>query len=310
MERRKLRHRGACRQRLSLGNLCATAVVCAAAAAALAELGHGLGSVEKSRHSAALRIPACLLQPSQLPRRRALLPAIAVGLLPLVFEVAQLPAAATFGNALPEAAAVVDTNNGIRPGDLGLDVRKLNRKGKTTGFDALKSCPDAAVPNCLSTTMDFFRQNQINSLLVPWKIPAGAKPEEALAELRKLIQDYPPGQDGVDAGGFRLVEAKPTYLYAQFANSIALISDVEFAVRQDGTVLLRSAARSMSADPFGVVRTPPDGLASAKRLNYFASRLRQVGWTAPDITRETHPEYFKDNVDTSPGFTFQRKPGQ
>ncbi|CAE8681004.1 unnamed protein product [Polarella glacialis] len=180
--------------------------------------------------------------------------------------------------------------------------------------------------------MDFFRPHQINSLLVPWKIPAGAKPEEALAEplqgeataasaarnqrnyeeprLRKLIQDYPPGQDGVDAGGFRLVEAKPTYLYAQFANSIALISDVEFAVRQDGTVLLRSAARSMSADPFGVVRTPPDGLASAKRLNYFASRLRQVGWTAPYITRETHPEYFKDNVDTSPGFTFQRKPGQ
>lgn len=205
-------------------------------------------------------------------------------------------AATAFANALPEAANYARKQTGVRQGDLGLRVRRLNRKGDTTPIPVLKVCPDQVIGNCFSTTVDFFdTRKKVTTQLQPWKVPEGKAPEEAMAELRRLVLAYPPGQGGVDKGGFRIAEAKPTYLYVQFASVTGLIDDVEFAVLEDGSVLVRSGSRSIP-DAFGGMITSADGLSNAKRLNYLAAQLRQAGWTAPEITKETHPYYFDVNA--------------
>ncbi|CAK9107425.1 unnamed protein product, partial [Durusdinium trenchii] len=118
----------------------------------------------------------------------------------------------------------------------------------------------------------------------------------AIKQLQEFIENYPPGRvDGIDSGGCRLLQVQPQYLYAQFASFIGLISDVEFAIMENGSVQIRSALRSMAPDALGTVQTPPDSLANAKRLNWLSERLRKVGWTAPEITEQTHPEYFEAN---------------
>ncbi|CAE7377118.1 unnamed protein product [Symbiodinium pilosum] len=162
--------------------------------------------------------------------------------------------------------------------------------------EVLRACQDQVIPRCFSTTEDFFREKKIQTKLEPWKIPAGMSPQDATEQLRQLMESYPPGHDGVDAGGFRVLQAQPKYLYAQFASFIGLISDVEFAVMDNGYVQIRSALRSMAEDAFGNIHTPPDSLLNAKRLNWFAERLRKMGWSAPEITEQTHPEYFAENV--------------
>ncbi|CAE7030721.1 unnamed protein product [Symbiodinium microadriaticum] len=200
-----------------------------------------------------------------------------------------------FSNAVAASKAQKFRNFGLKP-NIGLQVRKLDRKGKKSDGPVLRSCQEQVIPRCFSTTEDFFREKKIQTKLEPWKIPAGMSPEEATKQLTELIESYPPGHDGVDAGGFRLLQTLPTYLYGQFASFIGLISDVEFAVMENGDVQVRSALRSMAPDAFGNVQTPPDSLLNAKRLNWFSERLRKMGWAAPEITEQTHPEYFAENM--------------
>lgn len=131
--------------------------------------------------------------------------------------------------------------------------------------------------------------------LAPWSFSGKASGASAMAEVREAVDAYPPGQRGVDGGGFEVKEADMAkgYLYVQFESlRYGYIDDVEFVLEAPkaaggaGRVLVRSASRMGAAD-FGV---------NALRLNRLAADLRKRGgWDAPDITRETHPEYWEAN---------------
>ena len=103
-----------------------------------------------------------------------------------------------------------------------------------------------------------------------------------MGELLETIKAYPPGQNGIDKGGFSIITASADYLYVQFESlKWGFIDDVEFAVT-DGEVQVRSSSRLGFLD-LGV---------NAKRLNWISAELRAKGWTAPAITEEDYPEYF------------------
>jgi len=217
---------------------------------------------------------------------------------PLLSQVAVQPADAEtllFENALQESKDQIYRNFGLKP-NIGLQVRKLDRKGRMSDGPVLRACQEQVIPRCFSTTEDFFREKKVDTKLELWKMPSGTSPEEAIVQLKELMDTYPPGQNGIDSGGCRLLQVQKKYLYAQFASFIGLISDVEFAINDDGSVQVRSALRSMAPDALGNVQTPPDSLVNAKRLNWFSERLRKAGWTASEITEQTHPQYFEENV--------------
>lgn len=195
------------------------------------------------------------------------------------------PRAGAFENAIPDAARYKNRNSGTLPTDLGLKVRKLNKFDKSDG-PVLKECGFG--PNCFSTTGDPDDPN-LTTLISPWKIPKGVTKADAFAQLEQAVRAYPPGQNGVDGGGFvvKTASAADGYLYCQFESlKKGKVDDVEFSIGADGAVLVRSASRfGMKAD-FG---------SNAKRLNYLSTQLQEKGWTAPQITKDTHPYYFSMN---------------
>ena len=126
-------------------------------------------------------------------------------------------------------------------------------------------------PNCFSTSGD-------ESHLLPlWKPRAGSN---AMGELLATIKAYPPFQRRADGGGFKIITANDDYLYVQFESlKNGFIDDVEFAVNA-GKVQVRSSSRIGFLD-FGV---------NSRRLNWISSQLRELGWTAPAITKD-NPDY-------------------
>jgi len=115
--------------------------------------------------------------------------------------------------------------------------------------------------------------------------------QQAFETLRQVIQAYPPGQSGVDGGGFQVQTFDPSkgYLYVQFeALKNGYIDDVEFAVIDgygDRNVQVRSSSRIGYLD-FGV---------NAKRLNWIAKALRQKDWKAAGVDFDTHRGYAIEN---------------
>ncbi|CAJ1398241.1 unnamed protein product [Effrenium voratum] len=192
----------------------------------------------------------------------------------------------SFENALPEVTKFSERRTpGKQPDDLGLKERTLNRFGDKSDGAVLKGCGYG--PNCFSTTGDP-EDPQITTLLQPWKIPAGSSVADASAQLEAVLRNYPPGQQNVDGGGFQILKAGPDgYVYAQFESlKKGKIDDLEFAVGKDGSVQARSSGRIGLKADFG---------SNAKRLNYIAEKLQAQGWTAPSITKDTHPYYFSMN---------------
>ena len=61
-------------------------------------------------------------------------------------------------------------------------------------------------PNCFSTSGDE------QHLLEVWR----PKAADAMDELLATVKSYPPGQTGIDGGGWRIVSSTPSYLYVQF----------------------------------------------------------------------------------------------
>jgi uncharacterized protein (DUF1499 family) len=155
--------------------------------------------------------------------------------------------------------------------------KKYPGKAPAIGLGAdgtLATCDYA--PNCFSTSGDE------NHLLPLWKAKAAGS---AMSELVTTVKAYPPGQGGVDGGGFKIVSATPTYLYVQYESlKSGFIDDVEFAlVGESGEVQVRSSSRLGYLD-FNV---------NAIRLNWLSGKLRAKGWSAPAITKATHPSYFQ-----------------
>jgi len=191
-----------------------------------------------------------------------------------------------FENALPEVTKFLQKRkSGVQPTDLGLKVRKLGKFAGMSDGPVLKECGYG--PNCFSTTGDE-DDPIITTLLKPWRVPSGKQPSEALAQLKDVISSYPPGQNGVDGGGFKIVQTTDRYIYAQFESlKKGKVDDVEFSVGKNGAVQVRASGRTGTKADFG---------SNAKRLNYFATRLEEKGWTAPQITKDTHAYYFKMNA--------------
>jgi uncharacterized protein (DUF1499 family) len=198
---------------------------------------------------------------------------------------APLPSAA-FENAIPEAAAYSNERKspGDQPKDLGLRPRK-----ELSNAVGLKACDGA--PHCFSTSGPDDKHR-----VAAWVPPAGTSPTDALAQLKDVVAAYPPGQQEIDGGGFKVITSEPDYLYVQFESlKSGFIDDVEFAANPEGPgILLRSSSRQGYLDI----------LVNAKRLNWIAEQLEQRGWVAPQLTRANHLDYFKlNNLEF---FPFQR----
>ena len=212
--------------------------------------------------------------------------AIATALAPLLtIQVARSPASA-FPNALAEAAAQPKIKSpGPRPSEIGL---------KPNG--ELRPCLDGK-PHCFSSST-LVGEYQANTnkigrdwIVQPWSYK-GMTVAGATLDLKQAIQAYPPGQAGIDSGGWQIITERfpespddAGYIYAQFELTSGYIDDFEFAI-MNGKVNVRSSSRLGFLD-FGV---------NAKRYNYFAKKLAsKKGWTTAPIRAKEHLEYFGQN---------------
>ena len=69
------------------------------------------------------------------------------------------------------------------------------------------------------------------------------------------------------------------------------IDDLEIALSADGTAQVRSSSRVGFLD-YGV---------NGKRLNVLAEEFRKGGWTAPAVSRKSHPNYCFQNAQAGDG---------
>ena len=118
--------------------------------------------------------------------------------------------ALAFDNRLPpdelELKYKTPRTAGPKPTDIG--VRNGN---------ALKACLDGK-PHCFSSSLEFDDDDGADWLVKPFKYD---KPlADALSDVKGAIEAYPPGQNGVDGGGFKVItennDGKVGYLYVQF----------------------------------------------------------------------------------------------
>ena len=125
-----------------------------------------------------------------------------------IASVSGLPVAAlAFDNGIPAMAQYADKEKqpGMPPPDLGLRDRVLPSGKRADSI--LRPCDYA--PNCFSTASEGDPAH-----FVPiWKAP---KPASAMQELVEAVKAYPPGQAGIDGGGFQVVKADADYLYVQY----------------------------------------------------------------------------------------------
>ena len=122
--------------------------------------------------------------------------------------------------------------------------------------------------------------------MAPWTFEKSRA--DAMRDVVAAIGAYPPGQAGIDGGGWRVVKQAPDYVYVQFESLVkGFVDDVEFAVVADGRLELRTSSRIGRQDK----------LVNAKRVNYFAAALADAGgWKTAPVTAATHPVYFEENT--------------
>jgi len=202
-----------------------------------------------------------------------------------------------FKNALPAHDPESKKTPGAKP-ELG--VRPVGSQGGWNGAGKsadLQSCLDGK-PHCFSSSPALNAAGTLNEkagtdwLVQPWSCD---KPLlTALQDLRDAVAAYPPGQAGIDGGGFQVANfwlpetaADVGYLYVQFESLEAgYIDDMEFVVAPGGLVNVRTSSRLGFAD-FG---------ANAKRYNWFAKQMAGVkGWKTSPVREKDHPNYFAQN---------------
>ena len=177
---------------------------------------------------------------------------------------------------------------GPKPKDLGVtDRRSTSLEGDASEYVGLKGC--GAAPNCFSSSLPASDDPEHSIPAFVW--PDGQNQEQAFDNLKAAIMAYPPGQNGVDGGGFEIqsFDAQKGYLYVQFQSlKNGYIDDVEFAVAPgtgEREVQVRSSSRLGYLD-FGV---------NAKRVNCIAKSLQSKGWKAPGVDLNTHMFYKLEN---------------
>ena len=246
-------------------------------------------------------------------RRGGSIGALAAASLLTTAVVVECEAAHAFPNALqPDSKKYADRpkRKGTPPKDLGVAPRTIEtaNDGPLT-LAKLRSCDGN--PNCFSTTGDELlsdrQQYGVDYYIPEWQPPVPSSPPNEntninnnihnnsntptpIETIAEVMTTYEPGQGGIDGGGYILVKKTDTYLYYQFESlKKGYIDDLEFAMVEpaassnNNNVMVRSASRVGITD-FGV---------NAIRLNYIAAKLTQgYGWTIPDITPETHRDYW------------------
>ena len=205
-----------------------------------------------------------------------------------LLHLSSLPAIA-FENRLPvdelEAKYKSPRTPGPKPTDMGPLPGGL-----------LKSCTDGK-PHCFSSSPEVFEDNDLFNadygttegwLIPPFKFD---KPvTEAWADLKAVVSEYPPGQRGIDGGGFKIITESTSqddtaYIYVQFeSRRRGYIDDFEMALR-GGMGQIRTSSRLGYLD-YGV---------NAKRVNYFAEALQARGWKTTPLLSKGHEEYFSLN---------------
>eukprot|EP00440_Ansanella_granifera_P033728 gb/GFBE01036595.1/.p1 GENE.gb/GFBE01036595.1/~~gb/GFBE01036595.1/.p1 ORF type:complete len:308 (+),score=53.75 gb/GFBE01036595.1/:1-924(+) len=231
--------------------------------------------------------------------RRHLLAAVAAGSVASSAERAD-----AFANAVKKIdRAINDAKKlGPQPEDLGLldrpwlsesmDVESRRPETYKENLEAgiLKECSNT--PNCFSTTWSESVDVGLHDLN-PWRF-SGKSPEQAFKEVSEVVAAYPPGQQGIDGGGFKVIRETNRYLYVQYESlRRGHRDDVEFAIKpgtpsdvQQGELLLRSSSRVGTYD-YGV---------NAVRLNKIASDLmKKGGWQIKLIDEKSHPRYWSQN---------------
>ena len=200
--------------------------------------------------------------------------------------------ARAFENALPAVKAQIENKPASiaasKPGDIGI---------KNTQTGALRPCLDGK-PHCFSSTSVVGNYEVDTSkigkgwLTETWSY-SGKSVAGAFADIRAAVAAYPPGQGGIDEGGYqvalaRLPESADSvgYLYVQFeSGGSGYIDDMEFSLI-NGVVNVRTSSRLGYAD-YGV---------NAKRYNWFANKLGAVkGWKTSPIRKKEHLDYFAQN---------------
>ena len=236
-------------------------------------------ALEFSFHPQAPRVMRLDSRLDSLPSRRA---AVSAALLASCAS----PPAFAFENRLPpdelELKYKQPRTAGPQPTDLGV------RAG-----GALKPCTDGK-PHCFSSSPESFdgyedaADEAAGWLVQPFRFDMPLA--DAVADVKEAIVSYPPGQRGIDGGGFRVVKestsAQAAYIYVQYeSRRKGFVDDMEFALA-NGVVNVRTSSRLGYLD-MGV---------NAKRFTWFAERLgAQRGWKTVPLRAKGHEEYFALN---------------
>ena len=193
-----------------------------------------------------------------------------------------------FDNRLPPDEIELNYKTPRTPGPKPADI------GPRAG-NQLKPCIDGK-PHCFSSSPEDRSDDELDTadygetsewLVKPFRF---SKPlAEALADLKAAIGAYPPGQRGIDGGGFKLVTESATadgvYLYVQYeAQRKGYIDDMEW-------VLSNNVAQVRTSSRLGYL----DMGVNAKRFNWFVERLGEAGWSTVPITSKVAPGYFELN---------------
>lgn len=234
---------------------------------------------------------ACLMPDEVLARvpRRQLLQ---LGTAGVAYNAVHNPAAA-FDNRIGPAVASKSKYKRMFEDEEG-KPRSLPDSMKKRGD--IMDCP-VGVSNCLSTNS----LRKTGAKIKPWMFKGKASADDAMRELREVVDAYPPGQSGIDGGGFKVIQAFNNYLYVQYESlKFGYIDDLEFLLLPaegssgtSGQVNVHSGSRVGEAD-FGV---------NAIRLNRLAEDLRvKGGWEITSVTQETNPRYWEPNCKTEGTF--------
>lgn len=206
------------------------------------------------------------------------------------------PPAQAFNNAIPEFRDEArDPSVKKTPGPP--PAKSLAEMGPRPLDGALKPCLDGK-PHCFSSsTMTGDKMVDTSKIGTGWIVKpwsySGMSVVAAIGMIREAVDAYPPGQGGIDEGGFKVLATRlPTdadgvgYVYVQFeSGSRGYIDDMEFSAK-GGIVNVRTTSRLGYLD-LGV---------NAKRYNWFAKRLgAKKGWTTSPIRAKEHLDYFAQN---------------
>lgn len=164
-----------------------------------------------------------------------------------------------FENRLDNKYSDVTPQVGTKPSDLGHTERLSKSKASYIG---LKQCGNS--PNCWCSSTPF--ADSPARFIPAWT-------GHSIKDLKYVIDTYQVGQNGIDGGGFNIIEydEKEKYIYVQFQSYKAgYIDDFECWFNpQSQKFDIRSSSRVGVSD-LGV---------NAKRLEYFAGRLdKEFGW--------------------------------